>query len=310
MRLSPILSVLALTSASAFAQDATVPDQFTTIQAAVNGATDVDGDGTVEIFVRDGSYAENVFVQRSNLSITGQSNTGTIVQGTAIRETFRVQNSANVTLRTLRIANVGTQDAVELQRTAGCRIEGNVVTNGLDGIVVNRSVATTVTGNESFANLGTGIRLARSRECQIGTNDCHDNASHGVDLSSSILNTIDGNALRANGSNGLRLTASRDNVIETNTATANRDDGYRIEVGSSGNTLRSNTGSNNANNGLRMRDTASNLVTRNTFQNNGEYGIRRRDWNGDDFDGTLAGVQNPIGDNTVGGNVLGNLRED
>ncbi|MFN0242465.1 MAG: nitrous oxide reductase family maturation protein NosD [Planctomycetota bacterium] len=310
MRLSPILSVLALTSVPAFAQDVIVPDQFTTIQAAVNGATDVNGNGTVEIFVRNGNYAENVFVQRSNLSITGQSNTGTIVQGAAIRETFRVQNSASVTLRTLRIANVGTQDAIELQRTTGCRIDGNVVTNGLDGIVVNRSVATTVTGNESFGNLGTGIRLARSRETQVASNNCHDNASHGVDLSSSILNTISGNTLRANGSNGLRLTASRDNTIETNTATANLDNGFRIEDGSSANTLRSNTGSNNRENGLRMRDTANNLVTLNTFQQNGEYGIRRRDWSNDDFNGGVAGVQNPLGDNVVSGNVLGSLRED
>lgn len=309
MRSLSLLSVLALTSAPAFAQDATVPDQFATIQAAVNGATDVNGNGTVEIFVRNGNYAENVFVQRSNVSITGQNSSGTVVQGTAIRETFRVQNSVNVTLKSMRIANVGSQDAIELQRTSGCRIEGNVVTNGLDGIVVNRSVATTVTGNESVANLGTGVRLARSRECTITSNNCHDNASHGIDLASSILNTIRGNTLTANGSNGLRLVTSSQNTVESNNATLNRDNGYRVETGSASNTLRGNIGNGNLDNGLRMRDTANNVITLNTFSNNATYGIRRQNGNDDDFS-SAAGVQAPIGDNAVSGNGSGSLRED
>jgi parallel beta-helix repeat protein len=306
------LSILAFAFSSLVtvsrAQDAIVPDQFPTIQSALFAATDVDGDGTIEIFVRNGTYAENLLIQRSGLSLTGESAGGVVVQGTGGINTIRVQNANHVTISTLTVRNNMTSDGIEIQRSNAGTVSGVIVTNCLDGITVNNTIGGSIVGNECFANAHTGIKLGRSTQISISTNNCHNNTGHGIDIARSVANTLTLNACTANGDAGIRLGRSNQNTVDHNTCTLNLSNGLRMETAVN-NTVSQNTLSQNVEDGLRMVLTTTNVITGNTITNNGAFGVRRKDWNADDFS-AATGTQDAIGDNTVTGNVQGALRND
>jgi parallel beta-helix repeat protein len=285
---SSSFAVMALIAAGAAlrAQDAIVPDNFPSIQAAVNGAADTDADGTVEIFVRAGTYNENVLVQRAGLSLIGESAASTFIQGSGALEALRIDNAQHVEIAGFTVSNHGTQDGIEFQRARNCSVHDCVLTDNRDGLVLNRNAATSVFNNLAIANTGTGIKLAGSLNCLVVSNTSQQNGSHGFRLQSSSNNSLSQNVASNNAQDGFRLTQSSSNLLSGNTALANSQSG------------------------LRMRGTSFNSITQNTLAQNLEWGIRRRDWNADDFDGSLSGVQDPIGDNNVVGNHLGALRED
>jgi parallel beta-helix repeat protein len=278
--------VLIATSGAVRAQDAIVPDDFASIQAAVNGAVDTDGDGTVEILVRAGTYNENVLIQRRALALVGESAASTFIQGSGAVDAVCVERVQHVEIAGFTVSNHGTQDGIEFQRARNCSVHDCVLTDNRDGIVLNRNAGTSVFDNLAISNTDTGIKLAGSLNCQVFANTC-----------------------RQNGSHGFRLQTSNGNVLSQNLSQANAEDGFRLEQSAS-NSLVANTAVANLQSGLRMRGTSFNSITQNTLTQNGEWGIRRRNWNADDFDASLAGVQDPLGDNSVTGNQLGALRED
>jgi len=278
------LSLLAL-AASTRAQDAIVPDQFLTLQAAVLGASDVDADGVVEILVRAGSYSGNTFIQRSNLSISGEGAATTTITGTGVVEAIRVQNCVNVSITGLTVRNQGLEDGIEFSRVGGVSVTACVFTNCRDGLVLNRAQNSMASGNQSFGNTGSGIKLGRGFGNTVANNTCTANQSHGIDLAGSSTNTVTGNVANGNTNNGIRVRESAGNVLVANTITGNLQSGVRLE------------------------NTTGTLVTTNTITNNLEWGVRLKDNVGADFS-LAAGVQGPTGDNTVTGNVLGAVRLD
>lgn len=286
MRASFVLAAALSLSAFVRAQDAIVPDDFATIQGAVNGAVDADGDGTIEIFVRAGTYHENVLVQRSRLSLAGESAATTTIQGSGLVDTLRVERANRVEISGFLVTNTGTADGIEFQRVRFGSIHDCVTSGNRDGITINRNDSTHVFHNLSRQNTDTGIQVAGSLNC-----------------------VVDSNVSQQNGSHGFRLRASTATVLSSNSSTGNVQDGYRVE-NASGSELSNNTASQNLQSGLRIRDTSNNLFSQNTLVQNGQWGIRTRDSVGDDFDGSAAGVQGPIGDNTVAGNANGALRQD
>ncbi len=70
----------------------TVPDQYSTIQEAINAANDGDS-----IFVRNGTYFEHVVINKS-LSIAGEDVTATIIDGNGTGHVLHVlSESVNIT---------------------------------------------------------------------------------------------------------------------------------------------------------------------------------------------------------------------
>lgn len=302
------LSVALLAGTSA-AQDATVPGTFPTIQSAVLGATDVDGDGIVHILVMPGTYNENVVVQdRPNRLLEGSGAGSTHVVGNSPLEAFEVRRSNNVTVRGFTISNTGTGDGLEYQGSDFGLIENNVFTSSRDGVTVNRSDFVVVRNNLADGNTQSGIKTQRANDTTIEGNTASNNRT-GIDNDRSRRTAIQSNTSMNNLNKGIRDRRSQDAVVEGNTSSANGSDGLFVRE-SFGTTLRTNTSSGNLQNGLRMRDTTGCLITMNQLVNNTEWGIRRRDWSGDDF-GSAAGIQDPLqGDNVVTGNGFGPLRED
>jgi parallel beta-helix repeat protein len=298
-----------LAAGTAAAQDAVVPDDFATIGAAVVGATDGNGDGTVEILVRAGTYVEDVFVQRSNLTLSGEGAATTTIQGSGLIDTVRIQQASNVIVQGFTVVSGGAFDSIDYSRVNGGAIEANVLTGGGSGISTNRSQMLTIADNEIFGTTLEAIKVDRSARVTVLSNSAHDNPGDGITVDRAVRIRMQGNDSRNNGGVGLRDRDSTRTLYISNVAENNGDDGIRIESSGS-DILFGNSCSGNISNGLRMMGTSDSLVTGNAFTGNLEWGVRRESWTDDDFDRTAGGAQDPPGDNDLSGNVNGPLRED
>lgn len=306
---------LALFGATARAQDAIVPDDFGTIGAALAGATDVDTDGVVEIFVRPGTYAENVRISSSNVLLEGDAAAPPTIQGDGLAHVVYVESFtsgflANVTLKNLRVTGGGlTRDGVEFSRVNAGVIENVEAFGNAEGLRWNRGTAGAVRQNLTRNNAHSGIKLTQVSAVQVSGNTSHHNADHGIDVGSTFNATFTSNNAHDNGSDGMRIRRGLDLTVQTNLLTDNGDNGARIEFGTRV-TFLSNVCDGNVEAGLRTRSTVNCLYSLNQFTNNTKYGVRLRDDVAADFDAAVGGTQGPLGDNTFAGNGNSDVRAD
>ena len=136
---SACLFVLALSVSFAFlrsgivvgAQTVIVPDEYPTIQSAVNNAEVGD-----TIFVRNGTYFENVIVNKT-LTLTGESSSSTIVDGNGTGSVFTV-SARNVRIAgfTIQMSGVGVPNSGirVLDSSWWCVFKDNNLTDNYVGI--------------------------------------------------------------------------------------------------------------------------------------------------------------------------------
>lgn len=300
-----LLSLAPLAAArSTFVPDVVVPDDFATIQSALDTGVDLDGDGRLEVLVRAGTYAESVLVTRSDVALVGESSQTTLLVGTSSAPPLRVEDAARVELRMLGLLAQpqldglvlrGVRDATleklhatqcrngfVLARCARVELRSCVAEQGLaDGFRVTSCAELLLQGCESRDNLGNGLRIARARG--VGLLEC----------------TLAGNGLA-----GLAWRDVLEGVVLGSAATANRTEGMHLErvVRSS---FRSNRVSENLGDGLQGLDTLKNLFSKNLVVDNGGFGVELAQSSADDFHATLPGPQPPAGDNELHGNGTG-----
>jgi parallel beta-helix repeat protein len=304
-------AVIVLPAGAAFSQDAIVPDDFATIGAAVQGATDQNGNAVIEIFVRAGTYNENLLIRRSDLRIEGENRATTIIRGTGPASTIRVENTFGVWIRHVTVTSSGVLGhGVDLSRAHGGRIEDCVIGGNLNGIAMRRATGNTVIDCEVLDNRSTGIKVnAESHGAILSVNMIFRNGNHGIDAIFSDGVTISGNVSEENGDNGCRFGGGTACNVVSNRF--DRNGGRGIFTGRAArNFILNNVCNANLSDGIRIRETSQYLISGNAFTNNMEFGIRRRDWDEDDWDAGTGGVQDPPGANDVTGNVQGGVRSD
>jgi parallel beta-helix repeat protein len=305
---SALVALALFTTGSAAAMDAVVPTDFATISAAIAGATDVDLNGTVDILVMDGVYAEDLVINRSDLVLMGASAAMTVIQGSGLVNTLRIDGADNVTVQGVTLSGAATANVVSLLNVSNCTLQQNIIENGNTGVSLRSTTATTIADNELRGNR-SAIKVRESNGNTVSGNDIHDQVKHGIVVRLADDNFLDLNLVTANAGHGIRVRDAVGTIVSGNTITSSGRQGMRVRE-STGTTITGNTSSSNGRNGLRMRDTQGSLVSMNTFTLNQEFGVRRRTWTDDDFDGAVEGVQDPAGDNDLSGNVLGELQED
>jgi parallel beta-helix repeat protein len=161
----------------------TVPDDYATIQEAINNANEGD-----TVFVRNGTYYENVIVNRT-ISVTGEDPHSTTING-----------SARVTAEDVQIS-------------------GFHITFGGIGVYIYSADRTIVSNNLIDYN-GGGIEIDSANQTVVSNNLIDHNGGVGLYLYNSFNNTIVGNtisnttALRS--STGLRAQYSNDSLIYHN----------------------------------------------------------------------------------------------
>ncbi|MCW7076006.1 MAG: right-handed parallel beta-helix repeat-containing protein [Candidatus Syntrophoarchaeum sp.] len=221
--------VLALSVGSAGATEIWVPDDYLTIQAAVNSASAYD-----TIIVKDGTYTENVRVNTAHLTIKSENGSGsTMVQAASSNDhVFDITaNYVNISGFTVTGATSGTwTTGIRVNNADSCTISENNVNGNRHGIRLSGSSSqniirdNTVSSNEKY---GVYLSSDSTDENEIIQNTLASNEA-GVYINNADYNNISCNYI-FNNSYGIYLKAgSTDNTIKHNNIIANgelQDDG-------------------------------------------------------------------------------------
>lgn len=180
-----------------------VPDDYSTIQAAVNNVTAGD-----TIIVRAGTYNEAVNVNKDNLTIRGVGRDTVIVDGTGLGNAIGF--------------NVVGGGGSHIQ---GVTIEEFTIRNYNGHGIDVRGDENTITGNCIRDNQGSGIFVYGNRTT-ISNNVVTGNDEHGI-CAYYNDNTISDNEVRGNSSHGIRF-AGNNNCIRDNTVSGNSGAGIEF----------------------------------------------------------------------------------
>jgi parallel beta-helix repeat protein len=176
-----------------------VPDDYPTIQAAINSAID---EGT--IFVKAGIYFENVVINKS-ICLVGEKREKTVIDGGSKGNVVSITVN-NVTIRGFTIQNSGHEyynSGISLGCSSDNTISDNVIRNNLIAIHIGGDVGKVVRGhnmvigNSVVNNSYNGIRLWWSSYNTISHNIVTD-SDWGILLSDSPYNVLSYNNLTGN----------------------------------------------------------------------------------------------------------------
>jgi len=201
-----------------------VPDDYPTIQAAINAASDGD-----TIFVRNGTYYENVAVNKT-VSLIGESESATVIDGNVTGNVFNV-TSSNVSISTFTIQrsavwpnNYLSINGLLLDNVTDCKISENIIANNDLGINILYSSNNSITENNITGSIDGGILLNSSPMNSIARNNiAYDLTGIYVSGSGSFNNRITGNnIMENNGDGGIVLQfSSTNNIVSRNNITNN-----------------------------------------------------------------------------------------
>jgi len=174
-----------------------VPDNYSTIQGAVNAANPED-----IIIVRDGTYTENVDVNKDHLTITSQNG----IEVTIVRAINPDDHIFEVTASHVSISGFTVRDATEEGKAGILCQEGTGYLNIFSNFAINNYCGIRLEGNQdshsnvsdnSCSNNSYGITVYSKRN-EILSN-CTSNNEHGIGLIYSEYNTLRGNVMVGNG---------------------------------------------------------------------------------------------------------------
>jgi parallel beta-helix repeat protein len=192
-----------------------VPDDYAIIQEAVNAASSGN-----TIIVREGTYIENVNVNKDHLTIESESGAElTVVQASnSDGNVFDVRsNYVNIIGFTVRGAtgwiNGEPGSGIYLQEANYCTINNNSALEDRFGIFLKDSTNCNIMNNTVLQNSsGCGIYLIYSADNNIENNTSSNNLQ-GIFLESSNSNELTGNNAKSNIRNGITLYSSSENEI-------------------------------------------------------------------------------------------------
>lgn len=197
-----------------------VPDQYPTITAAVNQASQGD-----TIFVKSGVYDENVEITKS-LTLEGQNSTNTVLIGKGGSSPTAVLTLAadNVIVSGLTIESLTYSNTTHYAYGIwiggnNCKITANIVKNTYTGIFCSIQSSTTIAQNTVESNVKNGIVFYGGYLNTISDNNIIDNTASGIEMDG-YSNTISENNIQGN-YRGVGLGASYSvlygNNIQSNT---------------------------------------------------------------------------------------------
>ena len=281
--------IVAITIPAKSQDTITVPDDYPTIQDAINAATDGD-----TVFVRNGTYYENVIVDKT-VSLVGEDKTETIVNGNGSGNVMEILASS-VQMSKFTVRN-GSEyypgSGIIIDHATSCIISNCLLINNRDGISLFYSSDNTLENNDFLNNSrgGHGIRLDGSSNNFIVNNRIISNNMYGIFLYDSSNNTVAGSILRDN-EYGIVVQLSGHNGIYGNNISKSR---FGIDLSyTSANGISENVVSESSWSGIYIASSSSNNITRNTVRNS-TYG----------FDFGSTGIQNYLAENNILENEVG-----
>jgi len=276
----------------------TVPDDYATIQAAINNASAGD-----TIHVKNGTYTENVVVNKS-LNLVGDGWSTTIVNASNPGcHVFEV-TADNVNITGFKIVNAtGLSSAGIYANGSFLNITDNLITGNNDGILIvnstsNNILANNITSNSAFGiefvnvnlslisegnyisfNNYSGVMFGFSNHNVISGNQVFNNSYNGVFLVFSDNNTVSENEILFNGGtnrsafwHGIDVFRSNYTLISNNNITANIYAGIYVDH-SINETIKNNRVCSHPHHGIYLNRVNYSSVTENTAFSNAKFGI-------------------------------------
>jgi parallel beta-helix repeat protein len=222
-----------------------VPDEYATINAAVNQASAGD-----TILVKSGVYHENIQVSKS-LTLEGQNSANTIIVGSGGSSPTAVLTLAADNVRVSGLTIESLNYSITTRYAYGiwvegnnCTITGNVIENTYIGIFCSIQSSTTITQNNIKSSIKDGVRF------------------FGGSLNNISDNNIIGNGVSGISMDGYSNTISKNNI----------QDNYRgVGFGASYSVLFGNNIQSNAESGVFLAG-SQNIISANNISNN-KYGV-------------------------------------
>jgi parallel beta-helix repeat protein len=221
-----------------------VPDDYPTIQEAINGANNGD-----TVFVRAGTYYEHVVVNKT-VSLLGEGVSMTIVDGSGTGNVFAITKDS-VTIADFTVQNSGDilgNAGLRLDNVSLCSISGNGIRDNFAGVWFEGSSENLITANNITSNVDDGVVFNYSHNNTISENNIALHEYFGIVINWSHNNTIcHNNVTQTHGpshGDGINLWRSSNNNIFQNRVEENARYGVCIETQSNNNTLSGNVISN------------------------------------------------------------------
>ncbi|MCK5631862.1 right-handed parallel beta-helix repeat-containing protein, partial [Candidatus Bathyarchaeota archaeon] len=257
-----MVSILAFSSRieSAKAATITVPDDYPTIQEAINNAADGD-----TVFVKAGTYYEHVVVNKT-VSLLGENSKTTVVDGNWTGVVINVTQS-NVFISSLTVQRSGSvyweNAGIFLDNVENCTLKENILTeNSFAGLELNHSHRCIVSENNISDNSGVGITVVSGSFNNLSRNSIAENGWSALTLNDETYNnTISENNMTSNNLAGtghcINLYRSSNNSIQKNNITGD-DNGIRLEYWSQHNTIAENNITSNTLTGVLVETYSDN----------------------------------------------------
>ncbi|MCD4842741.1 MAG: right-handed parallel beta-helix repeat-containing protein [Methanosarcinales archaeon] len=276
--------------------DIWVPDNYQTIQQAVNNAAAGD-----TIIIRDGIYTENVDVNKSVTILAENGSALTIVQAANPDDAIFEVTTDYVNISGFTVT--GTDKAgFNLYGANRCNISDNNVSNNGKGIYLNYSGNCVLANNNASSNSGTGsykrdgygygIYLNHSSNCMLMSNIANSNSGtgfynydgygYGIYLNHSSYCTLVGNIANSNSgtggeghdpyeffggdgySYGISLNNSGNCMLTSNTAYLNSGTGGIGESADEWNEWIGGSGGDSYGHGIYLQHSSNCMLTNNT----------------------------------------------
>jgi len=257
------------------ANEIRAPEEYHTIQAAINNASAWD-----KIIVSEGNYPEGQI--EINKPLTLIANGTVIVDGLQKGHVFHVVEN-NVTIQGFIIENSTRLfycSGIFLDNVQNSTIENNTIRNSYNGVFLNAS-SNNVLKDNVLANNMYGIFLLNSSNNILLRNRSANNTSDGIYLEDSSSNVIKANNVTSNGFHGIQLYGSEKNQVEDNIA-ENNEIGILLYTFSRQETKRSDHNRVMGNivlsneQGIFIRLSYYNTIQGNNITSNQQYGLYLR----------------------------------
>ena len=261
----------------------TVPDDYPTLQEAINSANEGD-----TIYVKSGTYYEHITIGKS-LTITGEDRDTTIIDGSLNGTAVRI-DADNVQINEFTIRN-GYRGIYILNSDGNTVSQNNITRNKFEGLVIENSANNLVTNNLIGFNGGNGVYIFNASNTTLQSNTIASNSLTGVYMEASSSDTVRNNTLSNNTIFGIRLDDSNNISIVGNTISRNEHAGINFF-----NLIESVFYHNNlVNNAEQTSSDDSPNAWDNGYPSGGNYWS---DYNGTDFYGGPS--QNETGSDGIG----------
>lgn len=247
------------------------PNNFTTIQDAINHAADGD---TVFVFALTSPYFEHVVVNRS-IHLIGENRNTTVIDGEGVGDVVLL-NADNTTVSGFTFQHSGDTPKVDAGIESQSNrdiIQGNIVfQNGRYGvgILLNGSLGTLVCNNFIAENGNEGIFLGKSTDTIVRDNIITRNGHCAIVISKSSTNTIINNTMFDNYAGVSLWPGATDNEIAWNLIRNQEYSGLGIWSGANNNSIHHNIFLNNSLYGFIILKARGNVIGSNTIQGSNE----------------------------------------